>query len=301
MNAKAYFQHILLLILGSTSLVAGAAPNDSAPPTIAREQVLATLWMQRAEEYRIATESVFRLATERLPALVSEPGSAAVEQVGDPKAWGKLNTAIIVDLDETILDNSYYNARQIRAGAEYDEASWQAWMQEAAATAVPGAVEFLQQASRAGHRIFYITNRACAPLPSIDDPCPAKTATRENLQRLGLPDVDYPDALMLRGSHPEWRSSDKTSRRAWVASRYRVVALFGDDLNDFVPRSDYAKRRDDLADFFGRRWFLLPNPIYGSWERALLSGVCTPSMTAAQCASASTERRYGLLETEGQR
>ena len=65
--------------------------------------------------------------------------------------------------------------------------------------------------------------------------------------------------------------------------------------------SDYAKRRAELADFFGRRWFLLPNPIYGSWERALLSGVCTPSMTAAQCASASTERRYGLLETEGQR
>ena len=185
MNAKAYFQHILLLILGSTSLVAGAAPQDSAPPTIAREQVLATLWLQHAEEYRIATESVFRLATERLPAFVSEPGSAALEQVGDPKAWSKLNTAIIVDLDETILDNSYYNARQIRAGAEYDEASWQAWMQEAAATAVPGAVEFLQKASRAGHRIFYITNRGCAPLPSIDDPCPAKTATRKNLQRLG--------------------------------------------------------------------------------------------------------------------
>lgn len=301
MNAKAYFQHILLLILGSTSLVVSAAPSAATPPTIAREQVLATLWLQHAEEYRIATESVFRLATERLPAFVSEPGSAALEQVGDPKAWSKLNTAIIVDLDETILDNSYYNARQIRAGAEYDEASWQAWMQEAAATAVPGAVEFLQKASRAGHRIFYITNRGCAPLPSIDDPCPAKTATRKNLQRLGLPDADYPDALMLRGSHPEWRSSDKTSRRAWVASRYRVVALFGDDLNDFVPRADYAKRRDELADFFGRRWFLLPNPIYGSWERALLSGVCTPSMTAAQCASASTERRYGLLETEGQR
>jgi acid phosphatase len=232
--------------------------------------------------------------------MVSDPGSAAIEQAGSPDTWSKLNTAIIVDLDETILDNSYYQARQIRAGAEYDESSWQLWMQEAAATAVPGAVEFLQAASRAGHRVFYITNRACAPLPSIDDPCPAKTATRKNLQRLGLPDADDPDALMLRGSHPEWRSSDKTSRRAWVASRYRVIALFGDDLNDFMPRADYAKRRTEFADFFGRRWFLLPNPIYGSWERALLGGVCTPSMTAAQCAIVTTERRYGLLETEGQ-
>jgi len=279
---------------GSMSIAVGASPDLASLPTIAREQVSATLWIQRAEEYRIATESVFRLAIERLPAMVSDPGSAAIEQAGSPDTWSKLNTAIIVDLDETILDNSYYQARQIRAGAEYDESSWQLWMQEAAATAVPGAVEFLQAASRAGHRVFYITNRACAPLPSIDDPCPAKTATRKNLQRLGLPDADYPDALMLRGSHPEWRTSDKTSRRAWVASRYRVIAVFGDDLNDFVPRADYAKRRSEL------RWFLLPNPIYGSWERALLGGVCTPSMTAAQCAIVTTERRYGLLETEGQ-
>lgn len=301
MNAKALFRSLMLLIVGVIPMALSASPDSAPIPTIAREQVSATLWIQHAEEYRIATESVFRLATERLPALVSEPGSAAIEQVGDAKTWAKLNTAIIVDLDETILDNSYYQARQIRAGAEYDEASWQTWMQEAAATAVPGAVEFLQAASRAGHRIFYVTNRGCAPLPSTDDPCPAKTATRKNLQRLGLPDADYPDALMLRGSHPEWRTSDKTSRRAWVASRYRVIALFGDDLNDFVPRADYAKRRGELSELFGRRWFLLPNPIYGSWERALISGVCTPSMTAAECAMATTERRYGLLETEGQR
>lgn len=301
MNAKAYLQPLLLCTVVFLSSVVGAEPQSPALPTIAREQVSATLWIQRAEEYRIATESVFRLATERLPAMVSEPGSAAIEQVGDPASWNKLNTAIIVDLDETILDNSYYQARQIRAGAEYDETSWQAWMQEAAATAVPGAVEFLQAASRAGHRIFYITNRACAPSPSSDDLCPAKAATRKNLQRLGLPDADYPDALMLRGSHPEWRTSDKTSRRAWVASRYRVIALFGDDLNDFMPRAEYAKQRAEFAHFFGRRWFLLPNPIYGSWERAILGGACTPSMTAAQCAAATTERRYGLLETEGQR
>ena len=300
MNAKACFRSLTLFVAGLSSIAVGASPDLASLPTIAREQVSATLWIQRAEEYRIATESVFRLAIERLPAMVSDPGSAAIEQAGSPDTWSKLNTAIIVDLDETILDNSYYQARQIRAGAEYDESSWQLWMQEATATAVPGAVEFLQAASRAGHRVFYITNRACAPLPSIDDPCPAKTATRKNLQRLGLPDADDPDALMLRGSHPEWRSSDKTSRRAWVASRYRVIALFGDDLNDFMPRADYAKRRTEFADFFGRRWFLLPNPIYGSWERALLGGVCTPSMTAAQCAIVTTERRYGLLETEGQ-
>lgn len=278
------------------SLVAAPAPAADLPVT-AREQLSATLWMQRAEEYRIATEAVYRQATARLAALVAEPGSAALEQPGNPASWGKLNTAIIVDLDETVIDNSYYQARQIRAGREYDEASWQLWMQEAAATAIPGAVEFLQAAAAAGHRIFYITNRTCVASADGSDPCPAKTATRRNLQQLGLPNVDYADALMLRGERPDWRSSDKTARRTWVATRYRVIAVFGDDLNDFVDRNEYAKRRSELSSWFGNRWFLLPNPVYGSWERALLSGSCTPAMTPAECASATTDRRYGLLDT----
>jgi acid phosphatase len=300
MNVKALFKPMICLVAALTSIAGGAQVGEKALPTVAREQVSATLWMQRAEEYRIATEMVYRQATLRLTALVSEPGSAAIEQPGDVASWAKLNTAIIVDLDETVIDNSYYQARQIRAGREYDEASWQEWMHEAAATAIPGAVEFLNAAAAAGHRIFYITNRTCIAAPSGDDPCPAKAATRRNLQKLGLPQLDQSDALMLRGERPDWRTSDKTQRRAWVASRYRVVALFGDDLNDFVDRREYAKRRGELAPLFGSRWFLLPNPIYGSWERALLSGTCTDSMSTAECAAATTARRYGLLDTAEQ-
>ena len=215
----------------------------------------------------------------------------------DPARLAALPTAVIVDLDETILDNSYYQARRALAGGEYDEAAWQSWMMESAATPVPGAREFLAAAARAGHRIFYVTNRGCPrQRPATGDPCPAKTATQRNLVALGLPNADDAATLLLRAERPDWDSSSKSSRRAYIAQTHRIVALAGDDLNDFVDRAVFEQRREALMPMFGARWFLLPNAMYGSWERALLSGACAPPMTAAECASANTARKYSLLE-----
>jgi acid phosphatase len=293
----------LAIISASLSLSMGNAAetpraNGTTPPVIGREQVNATLWLQRAEEFRIASEQVYRIATRHLASSIAAPGTAAVEQQDMPaEKLAALPTAIVVDLDETVLDNSFYQARRALAGAEYDEASWQAWMQEAAAPALPGAVEFLNAAAHAGHKIFYVTNRECRPLPSAPaDPCPARTATLRNLIALELPNAADKDALSLRYERPEWSSSDKAVRRAWIASTHRIVALFGDDLRDFVDRPLYAARRGELADRFGDRWFLLPNPIYGSWERAITAGACEPSMTAAACTAAATAKRYAALE-----
>ncbi|MBU6379240.1 MAG: hypothetical protein KJS95_12010 [Gammaproteobacteria bacterium] len=305
-----------LLLIGfsfaatTIATVALAAPRDVAAATAAadgkhervvvgREQVNATLWMQRAAEYRIAATQVYRLATERLAGSIATPGSAALEQWPmSATDLAALPTAVIVDLDETVLDNSYYQARRAIAGGEYDEASWQAWIQEAAATAVPGAVGFLQAAAAAGHKIFYLTNRECRPLAdSPADPCPARTATLRNLRALGLPNVDAADALSLRRERPEWSSSDKSLRRAWIAKTHRIVALVGDDLRDFVDRPVFETRRAELEPLFGSRWFLLPNPIYGSWERAIVDGACNKDMSAEACAAATTARRYRALES----
>jgi acid phosphatase len=253
--------------------------------------------MQRAAEYRIAAEQVYGLATERLTTAIAAPGTAVVEQRGaDPAMLARLPTAIIVDLDETVLDNSFYQARRALAGGEFDESSWDAWVSEGAAPAVPGAVEFLRAASRAGHKVFYVTNRSCPRGTAPGAGCPSREATLRNLVALGLPDAGAPDALLQRGDRPEWSGSSKVSRRAWVAERYRIVALAGDDLHDFVDRADYAQRREELAPLFGTRWFLLPNAMYGSWERALVGGACTPDMDAATCAAAHTARKYALLD-----
>lgn len=288
-------------VLGLVLFVSCIGRGHAADPpavVIGREQVNATLWMQRAAEYRIATRQVYRLATERLAGPIAAPGSAAVEQwSAPPTSLASMPTAIIVDLDETVLDNSYYQARRALAGAEYDEGSWQAWMQEAAATAIPGAVEFLQAAARAGHKIFYVTNRECRPVATLPgDPCPARTATLRNLQVLGLPNAEAPDALSLRYERAEWSGSDKTVRRAWIANTHRIVALVGDDLRDFVDRPEFESRRAELDALFGNRWFLLPNPIYGSWERVITAGACTKDMSAEACAAAATTQRYASLE-----
>lgn len=276
-----------------------AAASVPTPPVVGRETVNATLWMQQAAEYRILAEQVFGLATERLGSTIAAPGTAAVEQRdADPAALARLPTAVIVDLDETILDNAFYQARRALAGAEFDEASWEAWMAEGAATAVPGAIEFLQAASRAGHRIFYVTNRSCPRGTAPGASCASREATLRNLAALGAPDTARPDALLQRGDRPEWSGSEKVSRRSWVAERHRIVALAGDDLHDFVDRAEYARRRAELAPLFGTRWFLLPNAMYGSWERALVSGVCTREMDAAACAAAHTARKYALLDPD---
>jgi acid phosphatase len=288
----------VLLLCGLAGCAAPSRMSPSAaPPVVGRETVNATLWMQRAAEYRIAAEQVYGLATERLTTTIAAPGTAVVEQRGaDPATLARLPTAIIVDLDETVLDNSFYQARRALAGGEFDESSWDAWVSEGAAPAVPGAVEFLRAASRAGHKVFYVTNRSCPRGTAPGAGCPSREATLRNLVALGLPDAGAPDALLQRGDRPEWSGSSKVSRRAWLAERYRIVALAGDDLHDFVDRAEYAQRREELAPLFGTRWFLLPNAMYGSWERALVGGACTPDMDAATCAAAHTARKYALLD-----
>ena len=176
------------LLLGAVmASVGGAAVADTSTanayrPVTAREQLNATLWMQRAAEYRLLAAQTWRMAQEKLASTLVAPGTAALEQIHlSPAALAALPTAIIVDLDETVLDNTAYQARNLLQGAEYDEATWQAWMREASATAVPGAKEFLTSAAAAGHRFIYLTNRRCLPSSATSaetgitaDPCPAE-------------------------------------------------------------------------------------------------------------------------------
>jgi 5'-nucleotidase (lipoprotein e(P4) family) len=283
----------LAVLVGATTATAARADDT------AREQLHATLWMQQAAEYRSMVAQTYRLATERLE-LALAPGSAALEQADLPaQRLAALPPAIILDLDETVLDNSFYQARLLRDRRDYDDASWAAWVEEAAAPALPGAREFLRAAAARGIRIFYVTNRECPrQRPTEGDPCPAKSATLRNLAALALPGADDPETLLLRRERPEWDGRSKSPRRAWIGERYRIVALVGDDLQDFVDRSIYLGRGGALDALFGLRWFLLPNAMYGSWDRALVEGACQGDMTPAQCSRAVVARKYELLETE---
>ena len=228
----------------------------------------ATLWMQAAPEYRAIAEQVYRHAEERISA--PSPGSAALEQANVPAdALARLPTAVVLDLDETVLDNTVYQARLLRDRTVYNAKTWGEWVGAAEAEAVPGARGFIATARSLGHTVFYITNRDCTtPAPTATDPCPAKTATMRNLVALGIDPAPDPQRLLLRGERPEWNNSNKTLRRAFIAANYRIVALVGDDLGDFVDPQVFAGDRERLEPRFGETWFLLPNPIYGSWTKS---------------------------------
>jgi endonuclease/exonuclease/phosphatase family metal-dependent hydrolase len=174
----------------------------------------------------------------------------------------------VLDLDETVLDNTVYQARLMRDHAVYNATSWGEWVGAGEADAIPGAREFIGRARALGHTIFYISNRDCtAPPPTSADPCPAKTATMKNLVALGIDAKADPAHLLLRGEKPEWNKSSKTSRRAFIGASYRIVALVGDDLGDFIDPQVFAADRERLEPHFGLHWFVLPNPIYGSWTK----------------------------------
>jgi 5'-nucleotidase (lipoprotein e(P4) family) len=246
-----------------------AVPHARAAeyPLVGREQLSAILWMQSSPEYRASALQTYQAATQALTAIETRQGTASVEQ-GDRAAadLAALPTAVVLDLDETVLDNSVYQAQLLREGREYAAETWGPWIALARADAIPGALKFVRAAVAAGHKVIYVTNRDCKFLPATaTDPCPAQTATMRNLELLGFPGASDPEALMMRNESPQWAASSKSARRAAIAQRYRIVMLVGDDLGDFVDQAVYAARAAELAQRFGKQWFVLPNAMYGSW------------------------------------
>lgn len=225
------------------------------------ENLNAVVWMQTAAEYQASALQTYRAAEASLLRALKDPNwTATLEQTGDFRA---LPPAVILDLDETVLDNSVYQARLAADNKTFTDESWAAWVAERKAGLVPGARDFLNFAHAHGVRLFYVTNRVC----SGEDPADPTAAM---LRSLHLPQ----GVLLCKAKAGD--SSDKSPRRGRAASTHRILLLIGDDFNDFVtmPREQatVAGRADAVrayARFWGERWFVLPNPTYGSWERAV--------------------------------
>ena len=224
----------------------------------------ATLWAQTAVEYDGVARGAYRLAAAMMErALADSSWTAALPQAARPASqYRDKPPAVVLDVDETVLDNSAYQARLIRDDETYDADSWNAWCRERRADAIPGARTFTQQAHERGVQVIYLTNRDSV----------VEAATRDNLRQLGFPVNDDPDAVLTQGERPGWEA--KRPRREWVTDRYRVLLLVGDNLGDFVPSADTSlAARQQVADqyerFWGTRWIALPNPQYGSWRGSL--------------------------------
>ena len=233
---------VLILITTKTSA------QDSSNIKITSAEILKlypVLWQQNAAEYRALCYQAFYTATAQLN-LISK------------KKLRKGKLVIVTDLDETILDNSYLEASLIKNNQSYSDAAWKHWTDQSEATAVPGAVEFLQYAKQKGIDIFYISNRDTSEIPS----------TFINLKKLQLPDADTAHMLFLSNT------SSKETRRQIVSSKYEIVMLLGDNLNDFMNVfekkniADRLSETDNEKQEWGKRFIVLPNCTYGEFEGA---------------------------------
>lgn len=246
-----------------------AAAAVSAP----HDNFNATLWYQTSAEFRANSLQTYKMASLTLKeALTDKNWSALPTQTSD---FQQLPPAIIVDIDETILDNSPAAAQAIlEQDNGFNGKRWDNWVALAKAKAVPGAVDFLNLAALNGVTVLYISNRECAPRAQVKDQCPQKTDTLKNLQASGIKQVDA-SQLWLKAEQKDW-TSEKESRRLKAAQQYRVIMLVGDDFGDFLPQvksNITPAKRFELVEkyqtYWGSRWFMLTNPTYGSWETIL--------------------------------
>ena len=248
--------------------VAPAVPTASTAPVAvaANDNLNAVAWSQTAIEHDLIYLQTYRDAQSRLLAALKDRDWNALASDDRAPSGEHLKPAVVLDVDETVLDNSPYQARLVRDGGEYNEADWAAWCKEERARALPGAVEFTQFAASHGVAVIYISNRA----KDLDQ------ATLANLRKAGLP-VSGPEAFLGLGTVVEGceqSGTEKGCRRQLVARSHRVLMQFGDQIGDFltVNANTPDGRRKAMAPYLGwigTRWFVLPNATYGSWEPAL--------------------------------
>ncbi len=252
----------------STAKPAVAQVSTTTPAVAANDNLNAVVWVQTSAEYKAVSETIFRAAADKLDTALNERNWDALVPGERGNAATGLPPAVIMDVDETVLDNSPYQARLVRDGKEFDDISWDQWVAEKKAKPLPGVVDFAKVAAAKGVTILYLSNRAEH----------LQAATLDNLRAVGLPVKDESVFLGLGTfvEDCEQNGSEKNCRRKLAGQQYRVVMQFGDQLGDFVQivantQDGRAALLDEYDDWFGERWWMLPNPTYGSWEPAVFN------------------------------
>jgi 5'-nucleotidase (lipoprotein e(P4) family) len=231
------------------SAAPAVTPQAPAPPPAvapaAKPLSDAIRWSRDSAEHRALFLQVYAAATAHVER------EAAARPVG---GW-----AVVLDADETVIDNSLYQVERERAGLPFDAPSWSAWTQRREAVPLPGARAFLSRVRALGGRIAIVTNRTESECPDTE----AVFRTHE---------LAY-DVMLCK---PDAGPSDKNPRFEAVAMGttaaglppLEVVAFVGDNIQDFPGLGQsFRKEGDDAFAPFGSRYFVLPNPMYGSWQR----------------------------------
>lgn len=242
-----------LLIIATLGLLASCSTHtnkDSAvseKPNPREYQIAAYLWQQTSGEYRALTYQAYNIAKEK------------VERDLEDKHNKK--RAVIFDVDETVLDNSFGGAMEVKEGLSWKENHFADWVKLKQAIAIPGALDFVKFLQEKNVEIFYVTNRQTNMLQD----------TYDNLVAQGFPVKKENLMPMPSGEHT------KEPRRQGILKKYHVVLYVGDNLSDFpggYEKTSVEVRNalvDKMKADFGQKFIILPNPLYGDWERALPS------------------------------
>jgi 5'-nucleotidase (lipoprotein e(P4) family) len=259
---------LLIFILLMTGCAAKQPPRTTPSPAArdTHEQLQGVLWAQTAAEYQALATTIYALAAAEFDRANSDSSwTAAIEQE-ERGGFSTLPVAVIMDLDETVLDNSRAQGQFVLDRTPYLPQTWTEWVKLSAAGEVPGAKAFIEHVRSSGGHVIFVTNRSAAEEP----------ATVKNLtDTLKIP-TTAEDVLCV--GENSW-TSDKSTRRRFLADKYRIALLVGDDLGDFVSVASTKTAGDRVAlatkyqSRWRDRWVLLPNPMYGSWERILIPGL----------------------------
>jgi 5'-nucleotidase (lipoprotein e(P4) family) len=210
--------------------------------------LLSVLWFQKSAEMQALYYQGYNIAKSSLTENLIKSGNS------QPKA-------VIMDIDESILDNSPIEAFQVIENVRFSDSLWLAWVKKACARPLPGVLDFVKYAESKGVEIFYVSNRKS---PEEYKP------TWDNLLKMGFPFADSIHIILKTDI------GSKETRRKAIAKKYDVLLLIGDNLADFDMVFD--KRGDDLGfgavkenmNKFGDKFILLPNPMYGPWINAAI-------------------------------
>lgn len=249
---------------GNTARTEISQPGSEAPED-QDHLILATLWYQKSAEMRALCYQCFRNAekalAENLEISVQNKPAVGGAADGNPALSGRSKpAAVVLDIDETLLDNSPFQGWQVLEKKAFNNEDWFRWVELAQAKPLPGAVEFTQYADSIGVEVFYVSNRTVQEMgPTI-----------KNMAAYGFANADSTHMLLKEST------SSKVARRAIIEKEYEIILLVGDNLADLG--GVYEKRGSDLgfaavdADrrLFGTRYIMLPNPMYGSWLSELL-------------------------------
>jgi 5'-nucleotidase (lipoprotein e(P4) family) len=227
------------------------------------QSLMATLFAQSSAEAYANSQTIYKSAQDNLDELIADKNhTAALEQTGK---YQNKPPAIILDVDQTVLDNIAYQARLIRNGTSYPD-GWIEWAKEEQAEFMPGAKEFMEYALSKGVEVFFVTNRVLE----------IEQATINNFDKLGFRLSSKLDLILSKGENG-W-GSNKTSRRELIAKDYRILMMFGDNFGDFVdieenllPPKDRVNIAKKYKDYWGTSWYMFANPTYGAWEGALIN------------------------------